>query len=126
MGAKRKLLAGDGQALPAICEQQHSRGAPWGRGKDTGRRLELTSTLGAKKSRKEETGLRHGKEFSEEEEEQVSPTSGPSSRPEQRRPLQPVKRKQRVESSRGWSPGRLSVSHPTAGVPPQGLSSPDW
>ncbi|XP_010583492.1 PREDICTED: uncharacterized protein LOC104842678 [Haliaeetus leucocephalus] len=90
VGAKRKLLAGDGQALPAVCGQQHSRGAPWGRGKDTGRRLELTSTLGAKKSRKEETGLRHGKEFSEEEEEeQVSPTSGPSSRPEQRRALQP-------------------------------------
>ncbi|XP_029880866.1 adrenocortical dysplasia protein-like isoform X1 [Aquila chrysaetos chrysaetos] len=89
VGAKRKLLAGDGQALPAVCGQQHSRGAPWGRGKDPGRRLELASTLGAKKSRKEETGLRRGKEFSEEEEEQVSPTSGPSSRPEQRRALQP-------------------------------------
>ncbi|KAK4813903.1 hypothetical protein QYF61_002734, partial [Mycteria americana] len=96
VGAKRKLLAGDGQALPALGGQQHPRGAPWGRRRGTGRRLELMNTQGAKKSRNEETGLRRGKQLSgeEEEEEQASPESGPSSRPEQHRALQPVKMKQ--------------------------------
>ncbi|GAB0195722.1 adrenocortical dysplasia protein-like [Grus japonensis] len=78
VGAKRKLPAGDGQ--------QHPRGAPWGR------RPELVSTRGAKKSRKEETGLQFGKELKEEreeEEEEASSASSPSSRPEQRRALQP-------------------------------------
>ncbi|KAM6123734.1 LOW QUALITY PROTEIN: adrenocortical dysplasia protein homolog [Phoenicopterus ruber ruber] len=89
VGAKRKLLAGDGRALPALGGQQHPRGAPWGRGRDTGRRLELASTRGAKKSRKEETGLRRGKELEEEEEEEQASQAGPSSRPEQRRAQQP-------------------------------------
>lgn len=106
-GAKRKLLAGDGHVPLALGGQQHLRGAPWGRERDTGRRLELLSAQRAKKSRKEETGLRHGKEL---EEEQASPASGPSSRPEQRRALQPVKMKQLVGSPKGWSSGRFSVS----------------
>ncbi|XP_068267371.1 adrenocortical dysplasia protein homolog isoform X2 [Nyctibius grandis] len=97
MGAKRKLLAGDDQALPALGGQQHPRGAPRGRGRGTGRRLDAVSTQGAKKRRKEETGLRCGKELSEEEEEQVSPASGPSSRPEQRRALQPYVKEKPVQ-----------------------------
>ncbi|XP_075289536.1 adrenocortical dysplasia protein homolog [Opisthocomus hoazin] len=89
-GAKRKLLAGDGQALPALGGQQHPRGAPWGSGRDPGGRGGSSSTQSAKKSRKEETGLRRGKQLlEEEEEEQASPVSGSSSGPEQRRPLQP-------------------------------------
>ncbi|KAM6380750.1 adrenocortical dysplasia protein homolog [Pluvialis apricaria] len=99
VGAKRKLLAGDDQAPPALGGQQHPRGAPQGRGRDAGRRPELLSTRRAKKSRKEETELRSGKELSEEEEEeeeeeeQASPASGPSSSPEQRRALQPYVKK---------------------------------
>ncbi|XP_075366492.1 adrenocortical dysplasia protein homolog isoform X2 [Mycteria americana] len=99
VGAKRKLLAGDGQALPALGGQQHPRGAPWGRRRGTGRRLELMNTQGAKKSRNEETGLRRGKQLSgeEEEEEQASPESGPSSRPEQHRALQPYMKEKPVQ-----------------------------
>ncbi|XP_074008657.1 adrenocortical dysplasia protein homolog [Numenius arquata] len=98
LGAKRKLLAGDdGQALPGIGRQQHPRGSPWGRGRETGKRLELMSTRRTKKSRKEETGLQHGKELEEEEEEQATPLSGPSSRPEQRRALQPYVKEKRVQ-----------------------------
>ncbi|XP_059680785.1 adrenocortical dysplasia protein homolog [Gavia stellata] len=97
VGAKRKLLAGDGQALLALSGRQHPRSAPWGRGRDTGRRVELVSTRGAKKSRKEDTGLRHGKQLSEEEEEEASPASGPSSRPEQRRALQPYVKEKPVQ-----------------------------
>lgn len=92
VGAKRKLLVGDGQ--------QHPRSAPWGRGRGTGRRMEFVSTRGAKRSRKEETGLPRGKELSEEEEEeeeQASPASGPSSRPEQRRALQPYVKEKPVQ-----------------------------
>lgn len=90
-GTKRKLVVKNGQ--------QHPRGAPWGRGKDTGRSGEYMSTRAAKKSRKEP-----GKELSEEEEdERASPVSGPSSRPEQRRPLQPVKMKQLLGSPAGFS-----------------------
>lgn len=107
-GAKRKLLAGDGPAALALGRQQHPQGAPWGKRRDTGRRLELVSKQGAKKSRKEEMGLQHGKELSEEEEEeeeeQASPVSGPSSRPEQRRALQPVKMNL-VGSPGGWPQG---------------------
>ena len=121
VGAKRKLLAGGGQALPALGGQHHPRGAPWGRGRDTGRRLELMSTRGAKKSRKEEMGLRCGKELSEEEEEeeeQASPASGPSSRPEQRRALQPVKMKQLVGSPGRVVPGEvLCVPPPLVSIP---------
>ncbi|XP_054057154.1 adrenocortical dysplasia protein homolog isoform X1 [Rissa tridactyla] len=96
--AKRKLLAGDGQALPALGGQQHPQNALWGRGRDTGGRLELARTQRAKKSRKE-TGLQHRKELSEEEEEeeQASPTSGPISRPEQHRALQPYVKTKRVQ-----------------------------
>ncbi|KAM6353105.1 adrenocortical dysplasia protein homolog isoform 2-T2 [Alca torda] len=94
MRAKRKLLAGDGQVLPALDGQQHPQSGPWGR--DTGRRLELTRTQRMKKSRKE-TGLQHRKELSEEEEEQASPASGPSSRPEQHRALQPYVKAKRVQ-----------------------------
>ncbi|XP_072729433.1 adrenocortical dysplasia protein homolog isoform X2 [Ciconia boyciana] len=99
VGAKRKLLAGDGQALPAFGGQQHPQGAPWGRRRGTGRRLELVNTRGAKKSRNEETGLRCGKELSgeEEEEEQASPESGPSSRLEQHRALQPYMKEKLVQ-----------------------------
>ena len=110
-GAKRKLLAGDGQALPALGGQQHPRGAPWGSGRDPGGRGGSSSTQSAKKSRKEETGLRRGKQLlEEEEEEQASPVSGSSSGPEQRGPLQPVKKKQLGGSPGGWSWGRLPVT----------------
>ncbi|XP_027502372.1 uncharacterized protein LOC113948733 isoform X2 [Corapipo altera] len=97
-GAKRKLMVGDDQALLAPGEQQHPQGTPRGRGTGTGRRSELMSPRGAKKSRKE-TGLQHGKELEEEEEEEEeeeqasSSASGPSSRPEQRRTLEPYVRK---------------------------------
>lgn len=128
VGAKGKLLAGDGQALLAHHGQQHPQGALWGKGREMGWRLEPVSTQSAKKSRKEETGLRCGKELEEEEEEvQASVVSGPSSWPEQHRALQLVKMKQLVgfpgeEGAWGGSLGR--VPPPTAGVHPQGLSSP--
>ncbi|KAM6253003.1 adrenocortical dysplasia protein homolog [Porphyrio hochstetteri] len=80
VGAKRRLLAGDGQ--------QHPHGAAQGRESDAG-----GSMQGAKKSRNEETGLQCRKEPSEEEkeeeQEQASSESGPSSRPERRRVLEP-------------------------------------
>ncbi|XP_009289110.1 PREDICTED: adrenocortical dysplasia protein homolog [Aptenodytes forsteri] len=97
VGAKRKLLAGDGQALPALGGQQHPQGAPWGRGRGRGRRVEFMSTWGTKKSRKEER--RRGKELSEEEEEekQASPVSGPSSSLEQHRALQPYVKEKLVQ-----------------------------
>lgn len=120
VGAKRKLLAGDGQALPALSGQQHSQGAPWGRGRGRGRRVEFTSTWGTKRSRKEEQ--RRGKELSEEEEEekQASPVSGPSSSLEQHRALQPVKMKQLVGSPGGGGvPGELLC------VPPPLVSIPE-
>ncbi|XP_074695836.1 adrenocortical dysplasia protein homolog isoform X1 [Strix aluco] len=89
-GAKRKLLSGDGKALPALGGPQHPGSDLRGRGRDRSRKLEPVSIRRVKKSRKDGTGLRHGKELSEEEEEeQASPVSGPSSRPEQRRALQP-------------------------------------
>ncbi|PKU30763.1 hypothetical protein llap_18932 [Limosa lapponica baueri] len=102
LGAKRKLLAGDdGQVLPGLGRQQHPRGSRWGRGRETGRRLELVSTRRTKKSRKEETGLQHGRELEEEEEEeeeeQAAPLSGPSSRPEQHRALQPYVKEKRAQ-----------------------------
>ncbi|XP_071670351.1 adrenocortical dysplasia protein homolog isoform X2 [Patagioenas fasciata] len=83
-GTKRKLVLEN--------DQQHPQGASWGRGRDTGRSGEFVSTRGAKKSRKEP-----GKELSEEEddeEERAPPVSGPSSRPEQRRALEPYVKKQ--------------------------------
>ncbi|KAM6057532.1 adrenocortical dysplasia protein homolog [Chlamydotis macqueenii] len=95
VGAKRKLLARDSQALPALGGQQCPQGALWGKGGDVSRRLELASTQGAKKSRKEEGGLHRGKEFSEEEEEEEA--SGPSSRPEQRRVLQPYVKEKKMQ-----------------------------
>ncbi|XP_071613331.1 adrenocortical dysplasia protein homolog isoform X6 [Heliangelus exortis] len=79
VGTKRKLLADDDG-------QQHPRGAPWGRERDTGKRPQLLSTWGRKKSRKE---CEEDLEEEEEEEEQASPSSGPSSRPEQCRTLKP-------------------------------------
>ncbi|XP_014804413.1 PREDICTED: uncharacterized protein LOC106892042 isoform X2 [Calidris pugnax] len=100
LGAKRKLLAGDdGQALPGLGRQKSPRGSMWGRGRETGRRLELVSTRRTKKSRKEETGLQRGKELveEEEEEEQAAPSSGPSSRPEQHRALQPYVKEKRAQ-----------------------------
>ncbi|XP_032556711.1 uncharacterized protein LOC116793174 isoform X2 [Chiroxiphia lanceolata] len=98
-GAKRKLMVGDDEALLAPGGQQHPQGTPRGRGTGTGRRSELMSPRGAKKSRKE-TGLQHGKELEEEEKEEEeeeeqasSSASGLSSRPEQRRTLEPYVRK---------------------------------
>ncbi|XP_074769391.1 adrenocortical dysplasia protein homolog isoform X2 [Athene noctua] len=88
-GAKRKLPAGDGKALPALGGPQHPGSDLRGKGRDGSRKLEPVSIQRAKKSRKEGMELRHRKELSEEEEEQASPASGPSSRPEQRRALQP-------------------------------------
>ncbi|XP_069724940.1 adrenocortical dysplasia protein homolog isoform X3 [Phaenicophaeus curvirostris] len=93
-GAKRKLLADRDETLS---EKQQPQGAPWGRGRGTGRRLDFMSTRGSKKSRKEETGLQHGKELSDEEEEQLAPVSGPSSKPEQRRDLPPYVRDEPVQ-----------------------------
>lgn len=92
-GTKRKLVLEN--------DQQHPQGASWGRGRDTGRSEEFVSTRGAKKSRKEP-----GRELSEEEEdeeERAPPVSGPSSRPEQRRVLEPVKMKQLLGSPGGFS-----------------------
>ncbi|XP_051485326.1 adrenocortical dysplasia protein homolog isoform X3 [Apus apus] len=83
VGAKRKLVGGD-EVLTTLPEEQRPQGAPE---RDAGRRPELLSTWGAKKSRREETGLQRGEEL--EEEEQPSPASGPSSRPQQRRALPP-------------------------------------
>ncbi|XP_064016717.1 adrenocortical dysplasia protein homolog isoform X2 [Pogoniulus pusillus] len=84
-GAKRKLLA-DGQ------EPQHSQGSPRGKWRDIGGRLEAVGSQQGKKSRREETELRHRKEL-EEEEEEASPAAGPDPRPEQRRTLQPYVKK---------------------------------
>ncbi|KAM8984993.1 adrenocortical dysplasia protein homolog [Ara ararauna] len=93
-GARRKLLERDGQAQPVHHEQQqHLRGAPQGKRREMGGRQKPMSTQGAKKSRKEETGLQHGKELSEEEEEQPAVVSGPSSQAEQRKALQPYQKK---------------------------------
>ncbi|XP_040471382.1 adrenocortical dysplasia protein-like [Falco naumanni] len=89
--SKRKLLMGDG-----LSGQKHPRGAPWDRGRDTGRQMEPESTQGAKK-RREETELLHGKEPSEEEEEQACPVSGSRSKPEQHRALQPYVNEKPVE-----------------------------
>ncbi|KAM6324928.1 adrenocortical dysplasia protein homolog [Podargus strigoides] len=104
VGTKRKLLAGDSQEPLALGGQQRPRGSPWGRGKDARRRLECVSTRSTKKSRKEKTGLQQGKEQSEEEEEeeeeegeQAASVSGPSSRPEQRRALQPYVKERPVQ-----------------------------
>ncbi|XP_026712737.1 adrenocortical dysplasia protein homolog isoform X2 [Athene cunicularia] len=94
-GAKRKLPVGDGKALPALDGPQHSGSDLRGKGRDGSRKLEPVSTQRAKKSRKEGMELQHRKELSEEEEEeeeeeeQASPATGPSSRPEQHRALQP-------------------------------------
>lgn len=123
VGAKRKLLAGDDQALPALGGQQHPQGATWHRGKDTGRRLEPASTPAAKKSRKEEVELRRGEELEEEGEEQATAASGPSSRPEQRRALQPVKMKQLFPLG-GWSLRRSSVSCPLPASVPKAFPHP--
>ncbi|XP_077642485.1 adrenocortical dysplasia protein homolog isoform X4 [Lonchura striata] len=91
VGAKRKLVEEDEQAHSG---QQHLPGTSKGRGRGRSKRLVLTSSWGAKKSRKE-TRLQHRKELEEEEEEkeemekeeeeeQASPArAGPSSRPEQ-------------------------------------------
>ncbi|XP_027759836.1 uncharacterized protein LOC114068144 [Empidonax traillii] len=91
-GGKRKLMVEDDQELLAPRGQQRPQGTPKGRGTGRGRRSELVSPGGAKKSRKE-TGLQPGKEL-EEEEQASSSASGPSSRPEQRRrALEPYVRK---------------------------------
>ncbi|KAJ7395313.1 hypothetical protein BTVI_156102 [Pitangus sulphuratus] len=93
-GGKRKLMVEDDRELLAPRGQQRPQGTPKGKGAGRGRRSELVSPGGAKKSRKE-TGLQPGKELEEEEEEQASSSaSGPSSRPEQRRrALEPYVRK---------------------------------
>ncbi|XP_064885182.1 uncharacterized protein LOC102093591 isoform X2 [Columba livia] len=83
-GTKRKLVLEN--------DQQHPQGASWGRGRDTGRSGEFVSTRGAKKSRKEPA--RELSEKEEDEEERAPPVSGPSSRPEQRRVLEPYVKKQ--------------------------------
>lgn len=105
VGAKRKLMGEDEQAAasprhPAAASpsgQQHPPGTSKGKGRDTGKRSELMSQQGAKKSRKE-TLLQHRKvleEDKEEEEEQASSArAGPSSRPEQCRVPEPVNIKQ--------------------------------
>ncbi|XP_061231928.1 adrenocortical dysplasia protein homolog isoform X2 [Neopsephotus bourkii] len=93
MGARRKRLERDGQTQPAHREQQHPRGAPRGKKRGMGSRLKPVSTQRAKKSRKEETGLQQGKELSEEEEEEAAVVSGPSSQAEQRKALEPYKKK---------------------------------
>ncbi|XP_062477191.1 adrenocortical dysplasia protein homolog isoform X3 [Pezoporus occidentalis] len=92
VGARKKLLEGDGQIQPAHHEQQHPRGARRCKRREMGSRLKPVSTQGAKKSRKEETGMQHGKEL-EEEEEEAAVVSGPSSQAEQRKALQPYKKK---------------------------------
>nr|XP_030137952.3 uncharacterized protein LOC100230797 isoform X3 [Taeniopygia guttata] len=90
VGAKRKLVEEDEQAPSG---QQHLPGTSKGRGRGRSKRLVLTSSWGAKKSRKE-TRLQRRKELEEkeeeemekeeEEEEQASPArAGPSSRLEQ-------------------------------------------
>ncbi|XP_050167359.1 uncharacterized protein LOC126637878 isoform X3 [Myiozetetes cayanensis] len=86
-GGKRKLMVEDDQELLTPRGQQQPQSTPKGRGTGRGRRSELVSPQGAKKSRKE-TGLQRGKELEEEEEKEEqasSSASGPSSRPEQRR-----------------------------------------
>ncbi|XP_035192485.1 uncharacterized protein LOC118172579 isoform X2 [Oxyura jamaicensis] len=108
-GARRKQLVGSGPALPdgvghgrrslsGLQQKQPRRGASWGTGKEVRRKLESVSTEGAKKIRREEHKSQRREESpeeeEEEEEEQATSVSGPSSRPEQRRVLQPVKMKQ--------------------------------
>uniref|UniRef100_A0A8C3QXQ9 ACD protein n=1 Tax=Cyanoderma ruficeps TaxID=181631 RepID=A0A8C3QXQ9_9PASS len=97
VGAKWKLMEEDEQAAasprhPEAASpsgQQHPPGTSKGRGRGTGKRSELMSQRGAKKSRKE-TLLQHREEFEEDEEEQASPArAGPSSRPEQCRAPEP-------------------------------------
>lgn len=82
-----------------------------------GSRLKPVSTQGAKKSRKEETGLQHRKELSEEEEEEAAVVSGPSSQAEQRKALQPVK--MRWGSLGRREPGEVLWVPPIAEVHPQ-------
>ncbi|XP_035399710.1 uncharacterized protein LOC118246604 [Cygnus atratus] len=97
-GAKRKLLVGGGLALPGgrrslsgLQQKQPRRGASWGAGGEVRRKLESMSTEGAKKIRREEHRPQRREESpeEEEEEEQATSVSGPSSRPEQHRVLQP-------------------------------------
>lgn len=129
VGAKRKLMEEDEQAAasprhPAAAsssKQQHSPGTSKGRERGTGKRSELMSQRGAKRSRKE-TLLQHRKELEEEEEEeeeQASPArAGPSSRPEQCRAPEPVNIKQEMRSPEGWGClGRLSVPTPLVSIP---------
>ncbi|XP_040427054.1 uncharacterized protein LOC121076629 isoform X2 [Cygnus olor] len=97
-GAKRKLLVGGGLALPdgrrslsGLQQKQPRRGASWSTGGEVRRKLESMSTEGAKKIRREEHRPQRREESpeEEEEEEQATSVSGPSSRPEQHRVLQP-------------------------------------
>ncbi|KAM8799267.1 adrenocortical dysplasia protein homolog [Eudromia elegans] len=90
VGAKRKLLVGDSQALPDIPRslrgpqhKQHSRVAPSGSASD------MSRNRGAKKSRKEKTRLQHEDEAPEGEDEQASSASGLDCKGEQRETLQP-------------------------------------
>ncbi|XP_071423604.1 adrenocortical dysplasia protein homolog isoform X2 [Pithys albifrons albifrons] len=87
VGARRKISVAPGG-------QQHLQSTPKGRRTGMGRRSELMSPRGAKKSRKE-SGLRHGKELEEEQEEEPASSSlgSPSSTPQQHRALQPYVRK---------------------------------
>lgn len=127
VGAKRKLVEEDEQAPSG---QQHLPGTSKGRGRGRNKRLVLTSSWGAKKSRKE-TRLQRRKELEEEEEEkeemekeeeeeeQASPArAGPSSRLEQCTAPEPVNTKQLVRSPEGWEClGRLSVPTPLVSIP---------
>ncbi|XP_067158890.1 adrenocortical dysplasia protein homolog isoform X1 [Apteryx mantelli] len=104
VGAKRKLLVGDSQALPdlrrslrGLQHKQHCSGVPQGSERDTSRKLEFLSTQEAKKSRREETRLQHGEEPPEEEDEQASSASGLDSRLEQRGALQPYVKERPVQ-----------------------------
>ncbi|XP_062442635.1 uncharacterized protein LOC134146315 [Rhea pennata] len=104
VGAKRKLLVGDSQALPdlrrslrGLQHKQRSSGVPQGSETDSSRKLEFVSARGAKKSRREATRLQHGGEPPEEENEQASSPSGLDSRLEQRGALQPYVKEKPVQ-----------------------------
>ncbi|KAJ7426402.1 hypothetical protein WISP_15940 [Willisornis vidua] len=103
VGARRKISVAPGG-------QQHLQSAPKGRRTGMGRRSELMSPRGAKKSRKE-SGLRHGKELEEEQEEEPasSSLSSPSSRPQQHRALQPVDMKQLVGFPGAWGISQMML-----------------
>ncbi|XP_030907763.1 adrenocortical dysplasia protein homolog [Melopsittacus undulatus] len=105
VGARRKLLEGNGQTQPAHHKQQHPRRAPRCKRREVGIRLKPVSTQSAKKSRKEEAGLQHVKELSEKMEEEAAVESGPSSQAEQHKALQPCNEKPLQYKYEAPSPG---------------------